>query len=207
MEVLQCYNPHRTERLSRSKVLQRCYKGATGATRKSGKREIEKAETGGKSVRSGGLNRNLALNLNLWGFAVGGGRLRLRLGLRAKTINGDATCCEGVKLEWERLLLASRTDLPFATVNGGYWQWAGEAPVPVWGRTVLERPRQMTEKNCEGKDVTSTDQQTLEVSAVPMANAGGEATGNGSAGENKDVSAGTEVVKMATGVSGIRRRR
>ncbi len=48
----------------------------------------------------------------------------------------------------------------------------------------------MTEKNCEGKDVTSTDQQTLEVSAVPMANAGGEATGNGSAGENKNVSAG-----------------
>ncbi len=55
----------------------RCYKG---------KREIEKAEAGGKGVRSGGLNRNLALNLNLWGFAVGGGRLRLRLrlGLRVR---------------------------------------------------------------------------------------------------------------------------
>ena len=30
MEVLQCYNPHRTERFCTIGVLQRCYSGATG---------------------------------------------------------------------------------------------------------------------------------------------------------------------------------
>jgi hypothetical protein len=30
MEVLQCYNPHRTEGLFMIGVLQKCYKGATG---------------------------------------------------------------------------------------------------------------------------------------------------------------------------------
>jgi hypothetical protein len=32
MEVLHCYNPHKTERLLRSRVLQRCYKVLQGAT-------------------------------------------------------------------------------------------------------------------------------------------------------------------------------
>ena len=30
MEVLQCYNPHRTEGFCTIGVLQRCYRGATG---------------------------------------------------------------------------------------------------------------------------------------------------------------------------------
>jgi len=33
MEVLQCYNPHKTERFCTIGVLQRCYTGATGCYR------------------------------------------------------------------------------------------------------------------------------------------------------------------------------
>jgi len=43
MEVLQCYNPHRIEGFCAIRVLQRCYRGATGATLRG--RKEETAET------------------------------------------------------------------------------------------------------------------------------------------------------------------
>ena len=44
MEVLQCYNPHRSERFCTIGVLQRCYSGATGCY-VCGRKERKTAET------------------------------------------------------------------------------------------------------------------------------------------------------------------
>ena len=53
MEVLQCYNPHKTERFCMIGVLQRCYKVLQGATKGGGhERQIEFPGLVGRPLRA-----------------------------------------------------------------------------------------------------------------------------------------------------------
>src|SRR5438034_1066674 len=102
MEVLQCYNPHKTGGFCTIRVLQGCYTVPQGATDGQIAAQLRARKQLRARSSAGGDAAFADLSLRTWSCTIG----------FMMSITGDATCCWERTLEWKRLLLAGWKGLP-----------------------------------------------------------------------------------------------